>query len=75
METWAIWLQDVETRSHELNQDDLMEELRRNIEVCSNRAKRFESDNIYHIMKFGSVRLMKNDFKGASEFYNKVIDI
>ena len=46
-ETWAKWIQDVETRSHELNQVDLIEELRRNIEVCSNRAKRFESDNIY----------------------------
>ena len=26
-------------------------------------------------MKFGSVRLMRDDFKGASEFYDKVIDI
>ena len=62
-ETWAKWIQDVETLAQERNMTDLIEELRRNIEVCSDRAKRFESDNIYHIMKFGAVRLMKEDFR------------
>ena len=74
-EKWAKWIQDVETRAHEWNQVELMEELRQNIVDCSNRAKRFESDNIYHIMKFGAVRLMNGDFKGATEFYDRVISM
>ena len=42
-------------------------------EDSSKRAKRFESKNIYHILKFGAVRLMKGDFKRATEFYDRVI--
>ena len=76
-ETWAKWIQDIEPWSQESNHehiyDDMMEELRRNIETCCNRAKQFESDSIYHIMKFGEVRLMKEDFEGASQFYDRVI--
>ena len=72
-ETWAKWIQDFETRAQELNDADLIEELRRNIEECSIRTKRFESDNIFHIMKFGACRMMNGDFKGASKFYDQVI--
>ena len=72
-ETWAIWIQDVETQALDWNHSDLMEELRRNSEICTNRAKEFESDNIYHIMKFGEVRLIKGDFEGATKFYDQVI--
>ena len=43
------------------------------IEDCSERARRFDSDNIYHLMKFGAVRLMKGDFEGATRFYDQVI--
>ena len=50
-----------------------MEELHPNIEDCSGRAKRFESDNIYHILKFGGVRLIKGDFESATKFYDQVI--
>ena len=74
-ESWAKWIQDVETRSQELNHAYLMEELGRNIEICSNQAERFLSDNIYIILKFGEVRLMKGDFEGASRFYGRVIDM
>ena len=74
-ETWAKWIQNVDTRTHELNHPYLMEELSRNIDVCSNQAKRFESDNIYNILKFGEVRLKKGDFEGASRFYGRVIDM
>ena len=52
---------------------EVVQELRQIIDDCSKRAKRFESDNIYHIMEFGAVRLMKGDFEGASKFYDKVI--
>ena len=74
-ETWAKWKQDVETRTMGLNHADLVEELRRNIEACSILAKQFVSDNIYHLQKFGAVRLMKGDFQKASEFYDRVIDM
>ena len=74
-ETWAKWIQDVETRAPKWDKADLIEELRQNIETYFDRAKQFESDNIYHIMKFGSVRLMKKDFEGASKFYDRVINM
>ena len=64
-----------ETRDQKRNKADLIGELRQNIEICSNSAKRFESGNIYHIMKFGAVRLMKKDFEGASKFYDRVISM
>ena len=72
-ETWAKWIQDVETRVLVMEHTDLIEELRRKITDCSYRAKRFESDNIYSILKFGAVRLMKGDFEEATKFYDRVI--
>ena len=72
-ETWAKWIQGVETRLLAMEHADLMEELRRKITDCSYRAKRFESDNIYIILKFGGVRLMKGDFEEATKFYDRVI--
>ena len=42
-ETWAKWIQDVETRAQNWDRADLIEELHRNIEVCFNRAKRFRN--------------------------------
>ena len=83
-EIWAIWIQncegmaqDLKSRNPEMDQDlnskNLKEELR-NIPVdFSNRAKHFESDNIYHILKFGAVRLKACDYKRATEFYDRVI--
>ena len=70
-ETWARWIQKNETTNHE--SDEMLQELRRIIGDCSDRGKQFESDNIYHIMKFGEVILMKGDFQGAAEFYDRVI--
>ena len=72
-ETWAKWIQNVETRVLVMEHADLMEELRKKITDCSHRAKRFESDNIYSILKFGGVRLMKGDFEEATKFYDRVI--
>ena len=34
-----------------------------------------KSDNIYHILKFGAVRLMTGDFEGASKLYAQVIHL
>ena len=72
-ETWAKWIQDAETRVLVMDPADLMEELRRKITDCSCRAKQFESDNIYSILKFGAVKLMKGDFEEATKFYDQVI--
>ena len=74
-ETWAKWIQDVKTRVQKWDMADLIKELRQNINECFNLAKRFESDNIYHIMEFGAVRLMRKDFEGASRFYDRVISM
>ena len=72
-ETWAKWIQGVETRVLVMEHADLMEELRRKITDCSYRAKRFESDNIFSILKFGAVRLMEGDFGEATQFFDRVI--
>ena len=72
-ETWAKWIQNYEAIDPESNHVEMVQELHRISEECSKRAKRFESDNIYHIMKFGAVRLMKGDFEAASKFYDQVI--
>ena len=72
-ETWAKWLQDNEARINGSNQDEMLQDLRQIIEDCSQQARRFDSDNIYHLMKFGAVRLMKDDFEGANKFYDLVI--
>ena len=72
-ETWAKWIHNYETMDHESNFDEIVHKLRRVLEDCSEKAKQFESDNIYHILKFGAVRLMKDDFEGAIEFYDRVI--
>ena len=72
-ETWAKWIQDVETRAQVVNHCDLMEELRQKIKDCSDRAKHYKSDNIYHIFEFGEVRLLNDDYARASEFYDQVI--
>ena len=74
-ETWAKWIQSKEGIYHESNSVEMVRELRRILGDCSQRAEEFKSDNIYHILKFGAVRLMKNDFEGASEFYDQVIRI
>ena len=62
---WA-WIQ-------ESNYAEMVQELRRIIGDCSERAKQFESDNLYHILKFGAVRLLKGDFGEATKFYDRVI--
>ena len=38
-----------------------------------NERNSFESENIYHLLKFGAIRLMKGDYKEATQFYDKVI--
>ena len=55
------------------NQVDMVQELRQILRDFSKRAKRFESDNIYHLMQFGTIRLAKDDFEGATNFYEQVI--
>ena len=72
-ETWAKWIQQYETMDHKSNPVEMVQKLRRILEDCSKRATNFDFDNIYHIMKFGSVRLMKGDFKEAADFYDRVI--
>ena len=72
-ETWAKWIQRYEGRIHESNLGELVQDLRQIIEDCSEQATRFDSDNIYHLMKFGGVRLMRGDFEGATKFYDQMI--
>ena len=72
-ETWAKWIQQYETMNHESNPVEMVQEMRRILEDYSKRATNFDYDNIYHILKFGSVRLMKDAFKEAAEFYDQVI--
>ena len=72
---WAKWIQNCEEMYHYLNQENLKEELRYIIVDCSERAKHFESDNIYHLLKFGAVRLKVCDYKRATEFYDRVISM
>ena len=72
-ETWAKWIQEVETRVLVMEHAELIDELRRKITDCSYRAKRFDSENMYSILKFGAVRLMEGDFGGAIKFYDRVI--
>ena len=72
-EIWAKWIHNCEGIYQDLNQKNLKEELRNIIVGCSKRAKHFESDNIYHLLKFGAVRLEACDYKRATEFYDRVI--
>ena len=72
-EIWAKWIQDCGIKDPYSNYDNAKEELRKRIEDCSKQAKRFKSDNIYHFLKFGGVRLEKGDFRGASECYDQAI--
>ena len=72
---WAKWIQNCEGMDQDLNQKNLNEELRNIIVDCSKRAKHFESDNIYHLLKFGAVRLKVCDYKRATEFYDRVISM
>ena len=72
-ESWAKWIKNCETTDTDLKRSNSMEELRKLIGDCSKQAKLFESENIYHLLKFGAVRLMKDDFKGATGIYNQVI--
>ena len=72
-ETWAKWLQGYEAKLHRSNLDEMVKDLREIIEECSKQASRFDFDNIYHLMQFGAVRLMKGDFEGATSFYDGVI--
>ena len=72
-ETWAKWIQRYEARIHESDNGEMVQDLRQIIEDCSKQAKRDDSDNIYHLMKFGAVRLMKGDFEGATLFFDRVI--
>ena len=62
-----------ETRIHVSNLGEMVKDIRQIIEDCSQQARRFDSDNIYHLMKFGAVRLIKGDFEGATKFYDQVI--
>ena len=72
-ETWAKWIQQCETMNHEPNHVEIVQELRQILEDCSKRSTNFDFDSIYHILKFGSVRLTKDAFKEAAEFYDRVI--
>ena len=72
-QTWAKWIEQYETMDHESNHVEMVQELHRILEDCSRRIKTFDFDNIYYILKFGAVRLMKDAFEGAAEFYDRVI--
>ena len=72
-ETWAKWIQNYETMDPDLNHNNLIYELQKLIGNCSKRARLFESENIYHLLKFGAVRLIRGDFKVATAFYDQVI--
>ena len=72
-ESWAKYIQKYEGLDHESNHVEMIPEMSQMLRDCSKRARAFESDNIYHIMKFGAVRLMKGDFPEATEFYDQVI--
>ena len=72
-ETWAEWIQGYETRTHGSNLGEMVQDIRRIVEDCSQQAIRFDSDNIYHLMKLGVVRLIKGDFEGAIKFFDGVI--
>ena len=72
-ETWTKWIQQYETMDHESNHVEMVQELHRILEDCSKRVSHFGYDNIYHILKFGAVRLMNDAFKEAAEFYDRVI--
>ena len=72
-ETWAEWIQDYEARLQESNHVKMVQDLRQIIGECSRRAARFDSENIYILMRFGAVRLTKGDFKEATSFYDQVI--
>ena len=62
-ETWAKWIQSYEAMDHRSNHVEMVKELHNIIEDCSKRAREFDSDNIYHITKFGAVRLMRGNLK------------
>ena len=66
-ETWAKWIQEWETNDQKLNNEDTLSqdltELSQVLETCSEKAKHFVSDNIYHLLKFGAVRMMDEDYK------------
>ena len=72
-ETWAEWIQEYERSRSGSHIDEMVQELHNIMEDCSKQATKFESDNIYHIMEFGAIRLMKGDFEGATKFYDQVI--
>ena len=50
-------------------------ELRHDLQNCSEKARQLESDNIYHILKCGAVRLQNDDFEEAITFYDRVIHV
>ena len=69
-ETWAKWIQAWEAKDQKSNNVD---ELHQHIETCSERAKHFTSENIYHLLKFGAVRMMKEEYERATAFFDQVI--
>ena len=72
---WAKWIQNCGTNDLDLKPDTLQNELRQIVKDCSERAKRFESENIYQLLKFGAVRLLKGDFERATEFFDRVVSM
>ena len=68
-EAWVKWIQEWETN----DRHPTKEELGQHLENCSIHAKGLESDNIYHLLNFGAIRLMKGEFEKAIEFYDRVI--
>ena len=58
-----------------MDQNEMVAELNEIFRTSSDRAKLLQSDNIYHILNYGAIRLMKNDLMGAKEFYDQVISM
>ena len=55
------------------NYDEMVAELSEIIRVSSDRAKKLQSDNIYHLLNFGAIRLTRSDYVGAKRFYDQVV--
>ena len=76
-ETWAKWIQEWETNDQKSNNEDTLiqdlKELSQVIKTCSEEEEHFVCDNIYHLLKFGAVKMMHEDYKKANECFDKVI--
>ena len=69
-EEWAIWLQNYDI---EQNKDTENETLLESFSVSVNRTEHKKSENIYHLLNYGTYELMKGNFIEAQIFFNEII--